>query len=120
LLIVGGNDEPVIRSNRARSRRWPLDGTIDGCTTCIAASTRGHVMPPQRFERAAPPDDGGSQGSFTKPDEMLLERPEDTRSSELLGNEPPQPKHPNRNLLLLMLATVALAVVMFVIGVYKP
>jgi len=77
-------------------------------------------MTGQRFERAAPPDDGGNEGSFTKPDEMLLERPEDTRSSELVGNEgSQQQEHPNRNLLLLLLAIVALAVGMFLIAQYK-
>lgn len=73
----------------------------------------------QSFERAAPPDDGGSLGSYTKPDDMLFERPQDTRSQEMTADKRPQQERPNRDLWMLMLAIVALALVMFAVGVYK-
>ena len=64
---------------------------------------RAHDM-----ERASPADDGGHMGSYTVPAQMLLSVPEDTRSSETIGNEPFRNQAGNRGLVIFWTAIVAL------------
>ena len=64
---------------------------------------RAHYM-----ERASPPDDGGHMGSYTEPAQMLLSVPEDTRSSETIGNEPFRTRAGNRGLVVFWTVVFAL------------
>lgn len=71
-------------------------------------------MTAQRMEWASPPDDGGHQGTYTEPQQMLLTGPEDTRSSESIGNEPFRTRDGNRGLLLFLLVVFALEALLMV------
>lgn len=74
-------------------------------------------MPMQRSQLAAPPDDGGTSGSFTAPAQDLLATPSDTRSSEVIGEEPRYEHHPNRGLTLFHVS-ILVFVIMMLAGAY--
>jgi hypothetical protein len=76
-------------------------------------------MTSEQPQRAAPPDDGGTDGSFTEPEQALLAEPGDTRASELVGKTPPQQEHGNRGFMWFLLSIVVLVLVMLAAGYFK-
>jgi hypothetical protein len=47
---------------------------------------------------AAPPDDGGTQGTYTRPEDTVMASPSDTRSSQTLENTELRPHDTNKGL----------------------
>jgi hypothetical protein len=78
-------------------------------------------MASPQSQLAAPPDDGGTEGSYTTPEQNLLAQPGDTRSSEQLGKTPRAraQEHRNRGLLWFHLSIVLMVAVMVVAAYLK-
>jgi hypothetical protein len=76
-------------------------------------------MPMQKSQLAAPPDDGGTSGSFTEPEQNLQAEPGDTRSSEVLGDEPPHEHHTNRGWMMFHVSIALLVVAMLAVAYLK-
>ncbi len=73
----------------------------------------------QKSQLAAPPDDGGTSGSFTEPEQGLQAEPTDTRASEVIGEESRHEHHPNRGLTLFHASVVLLALMLLVVAYMK-
>lgn len=73
----------------------------------------------QKYEQAAPPDDGGGQGSFTTPDQAVLESTGSTESIQSIGSNPIKPRHENKGLLLFCLAVLLFVAGVVLTGYYK-
>jgi hypothetical protein len=70
----------------------------------------------QHYTQAAPPDDGGGEGSFTTPDQALLEDRGNTESSELLPETPFRDRHSNKGLMVFWLVVLVCASIMAVVA----